>query len=78
VAEGLPLRVYASELQALFNAASKWWQNRLELLESVYVLAPAGKVVLIPGVALSLYHLMLAKIIFLVWAPYDQDCVDAP
>jgi hypothetical protein len=38
-----------------------WW----ELLESMHLLAPAGEVVLTPGVAWE------AKIIFPVFVPYD-------
>jgi hypothetical protein len=41
----------------------------------MHLLAPASKVVLTPGVALSLLQPRLAKIIFPVSEPYDLNCV---
>jgi hypothetical protein len=50
----LPLRVEALELQLVFLCDHKRRLNRLELLESLHLSAPAGGMVLTPGVALSL------------------------
>jgi hypothetical protein len=47
--------------------------NRFEILESMHLLAPAGEVVLTPGVALCLELPPLAKIIFPVLTPYDLN-----
>jgi hypothetical protein len=51
VAESLPLRVKTFNLQIPVIPARL---NCFELLESLHLLAPAGEVVLTPGVALSL------------------------
>jgi hypothetical protein len=52
---------------------SKRRLNRFELFEVMHLLALVGGVVLTAGVALTLRHMGLDKIIFHIPAPYDQE-----